>query len=66
MSDQDFSSNKKGDEEDILKCEKCGKEKKKSEGMFALEGSVFCCRACCGNSEKGEHKEKKNNVCEFC
>lgn len=48
------------------KCEKCGKEKTGSQGMFVLEGSTFCCKECCGDPAKGEHKEKKDTVCEFC
>ena len=49
-----------------IKCEKCGKEKLESEGYWVLEGSAFCCKECCGDPKKGEHKEKKENVCEFC
>lgn len=45
----------------MIKCEKCGKEKKESEGSYVLEGSTFCCEDCC---KKGE--EKADNVCEFC
>ncbi|MEK7090635.1 MAG: hypothetical protein AAB930_03550 [Patescibacteria group bacterium] len=55
-----------GEGEKTYKCEKCGKEKKESEGKFMLEGSAFCCKECCGDADKGEHKEKKPNVCEFC
>jgi hypothetical protein len=47
-------------------CVKCKKEKKKADGMFYLEGSTFCCKKCCGDHTKGEHKEKKEEVCEFC
>lgn len=58
---------KKGAEEDkTYTCRKCGKVKKKSEGVFMLEGTTFCCKECCGDPLKGEHKETKNNVCEFC
>jgi hypothetical protein len=53
-------------EEKMVKCAKCGKEKKESEGNYVLEGSTFCCKKCCGDPGKGEHKEKKNNTCEFC
>ena len=53
-------------EEKTYKCEKCGKEKKESEGIFMLEGTAFCCNGCCGDTAKGEHKEKKPNICEFC
>ena len=53
-------------EEKVIKCAKCGKEKKESEGHYVLEGSTFCCRECCGDPEKGEHKERNDNVCEFC
>jgi hypothetical protein len=53
-------------EEKTIKCEKCGKEKKESEGHYMLSGSAFCCKECCGDPEKGEHKEKKEGVCEFC
>lgn len=56
----------KKEEEQNYKCEKCGKEKKESEGKFMLEGSAFCCKECCGDAANGEHKEKKPNVCEFC
>ncbi|MBI2023403.1 hypothetical protein HYT01_02460 [Candidatus Giovannonibacteria bacterium] len=52
--------------EKIEKCAKCGKEKKASEGVYILEGSTFCCKECCGDPSKNEHKEKKSNVCEFC
>lgn len=54
------------EEEKTYKCEKCGKEKKESEGKFMMEGAAFCCKDCCGDADKGEHKEKKPNVCEFC
>jgi len=47
-------------------CRKCGKTKKESEGSFVLEGTTFCCKECCGDPAKGEHKDKKNEVCEFC
>ncbi|MEK7162478.1 MAG: hypothetical protein AAB730_01295 [Patescibacteria group bacterium] len=53
-------------EQEIYTCAKCGKKKKKSEGMFVLEGSTFCCKECCGDASKGEHKEKADKVCEFC
>lgn len=47
-------------------CVKCKKEKKESDGIFMLEDDTYCCKECCGDLEKGEHKEKNNNVCEFC
>jgi len=53
-------------DQEMFTCEKCSKEKTESEGKFVLEGSAFCCESCCGDPEKGEHKEKKENVCEFC
>ena len=48
------------------KCAKCNKEKKENEGNFYLDGTQFCCKECCGDPAKGEHKDKKENVCEFC
>lgn len=53
-------------EEKTYKCAKCGKEKNESGGVFMLEGAAFCCKECCGDVAKGAHKEKKENVCEFC
>jgi len=53
-------------EEKTTTCAKCGKVKKISEGNYVLEGSAFCCKDCCGDPSKGEHKEKKGEVCEFC
>ena len=53
-------------EEEMVKCAKCGKEKKKSEGHYVLGGTTFCCDKCCGDPAKGEHTEKKENICEFC
>jgi hypothetical protein len=53
-------------EEKILTCEKCGKQKKESEGVWVLSGSTFCCKDCCGEPASAEHKDKKDNVCEFC
>ena len=53
-------------EEEKVKCAKCGKEKKKNEGNYVLEGTAFCCKDCCGDPSKGEHKETKDEVCEFC
>ena len=50
----------------MLKCVKCKKEKTKEQGVFVLEGSTFCCKQCCGDPVKGEDKQEKNNVCEFC
>jgi len=47
-------------------CVKCKKEKNGSEGVFYLEGTAYCCKKCCGNKKKGEHKKKTNNTCEFC
>ncbi len=67
MTSEDFLLKKKGDDEEVVfKCGKCGKEKKKSQGIFVLEGSTFCCRVCCGDPAKGEPKQKNDNVCEFC
>lgn len=54
------------EKEATYKCAKCGKVKKTSEGHFMLEGSTFCCEKCCGDPAKGEHKQTKDNVCEFC
>ena len=51
-------------EEKMFKCEKCGKEKKESEGNFVLDGSAFCCEECCKKPVEGE--EGKDGVCEFC
>ena len=48
------------------KCAKCGKEKTEAEGVYVLEGTTFCCKECCGDPAKGEHKDKKDNICEFC
>jgi len=52
--------------EKLFKCAKCGKEKPRSEGNFIYGGKTFCCKKCCGDPKKGEHDEKKGNVCEFC
>lgn len=52
--------------EEKLTCAKCKKEKTKEEGVYVLGGTTFCCKECCGDPEKGEHNEKKDNVCEFC
>jgi hypothetical protein len=52
--------------EENFTCEKCGKVKKKSEGNFVLGGSTFCCKECCGDPSRGEHKQKKDETCEFC
>ncbi|MDP7368692.1 MAG: hypothetical protein QGH83_15705 [Candidatus Pacebacteria bacterium] len=52
--------------EETVKCAKCGKEKNKDEGTFMLEGTSFCCKECCGDPQKGEHKESSENTCEFC
>jgi len=44
----------------MVKCAKCGEEKKESEGKYVLEGTAFRCNDC-------ESKEKKtDNTCEFC
>ncbi len=48
------------------KCAKCKKEKTEAEGVYVLEGMTFCCKDCCGDPAKGQDKEKKENVCEFC
>lgn len=53
-------------EEKMMKCEKCGKEKNKSEDKYVLEDRTFCCKNCCGDPEKEEHKEKSENVCKSC
>ena len=53
-------------EEKIYICVKCKKEKKESEGKVNIEGEDYCCMECCGELEKEEHKETKENVCEFC
>lgn len=53
-------------EEKTYTCAKCKKEKKESDGVFYMEGTAFCCKECCGDPEKGEHKETKDNTCEFC
>lgn len=47
-------------------CVKCGKEKSESEGIHVYEGQTYCCETCCGDPAKEEHKQKKQNVCEFC
>lgn len=52
--------------DEVYVCAKCGKKKKKSEGVFMLEGTAFCCKECCGEVSRGEHKEKAAAVCEFC
>jgi len=54
------------DQEKMIMCAKCKKEKKESDGAFYMEGTAFCCKECCGDTEKGEHKEQKENMCEFC
>lgn len=58
----------KGDEDENkkYKCVKCGKIKTKEQGIFVLGGSTYCCKECCGDPAKGEHKQKKENFCEFC
>lgn len=48
------------------KCVKCGKFKAKKEGVFVLGDSKYCCKECCGDPAKGEHKQTKDNFCEFC
>ena len=58
------------DGEKTYKCDKCGNEKKESEGNFVLEGSSFCCTDCCGSPDEKkddghEHKDD-DGVCEFC
>jgi len=53
-------------DEKTFTCAKCGKVKGESEGNFVLEGSTFCCKNCCGDPSKGEHKDKADNMCEFC
>lgn len=53
-------------EKEKFVCAKCGKEKAKDEGTMVLEGSTFCCKRCCGDHTKGEHKQKADKVCEFC
>lgn len=53
-------------EEKKIQCVKCKKDKKESEGYYVLEGSAYCCKDCCGGKEKGENKETKSNICEFC
>jgi len=53
-------------EEKTYQCSKCKKVKKESEGNFVLEGTAYCCKACCGDPSKGEHKEEAKNTCEFC
>ena len=58
--------NQKISADQIFTCEKCGKEKSRSEGNFVLEGSAFCCKECCGDPSKAEHKGKASAVCEFC
>ncbi|MDP2676946.1 MAG: hypothetical protein Q8O83_04665 [bacterium] len=61
-----FFKKKNETEDKAFTCRKCGKEKKESEGKFVLEGTTFCCKECCGDPAKGEHKETKDGVCEFC
>jgi hypothetical protein len=55
-----------GKKEETFVCAKCGKEKKKTEGSFVLEGTTFCCKKCCGDVTKGDHKKKAEAICEFC
>ena len=55
---------KSGDE--LFKCAKCGKMKKRKEGSFVLGNTTFCCKKCCGDPSKGDHKKKTKEVCEFC
>ena len=71
----DFLKGKKGEkntsvtgelQEEAFTCAKCGKVKKEIEGNYVLEGSAFCCKECCGDPAKGEHKQKTDTVCEFC
>lgn len=50
------------DGEKTYKCEKCGEEKKESEGNFVLDGSAYCCTDCC--PKDGEHAGE--GTCEFC
>jgi len=54
------------EETKLFKCTKCGKEKKHKDGIYVLEGTTFCCKACCGDPKTEEYKDKKDNVCEFC
>ncbi len=53
-------------EEKTQICVKCKKEKKEADGIFYKEGSAYCCKECCGDQDKGEGKETKDNICEFC
>lgn len=46
-------------------CVKCGKQKPESQ-MYEHEGEKYCCRTCCGDVTKNEHKQKKEMACEFC
>lgn len=53
-------------QEKTFRCVKCGKEKKKSEGMFIFGGKQFCCEVCCGDTKNEDHEKKAENICEFC
>ena len=48
-----------------IKCFKCGKKKPASQ-MLEIDGDKFCCKVCCGNTAKQEHKQKVKEACEFC
>lgn len=61
-----MEQNSKKEDAVLFKCAKCGKERKKGDGVFVLEGTTFCCKRCCGDIEKAEHMGKKEGVCEFC
>jgi len=50
-----------GGEKNAFRCEKCGKEKERSKGIFVLGGSSFCCKQCCDTSAV-----KKSDVCGQC
>lgn len=48
-----------------IKCSKCGKEKPASQ-ILEIGGDKFCCKVCCGDMAKDEHKQKAQTACEFC
>lgn len=54
-----------GKKDEMVTCDKCGKQKKASDAM-SVDGGKYCCTACCGDTSKGEHTQKKASTCEFC
>jgi hypothetical protein len=54
------------DEQQVAECVKCHKRKAKADGVYIWGGTTYCCKDCCGDPAKGDHKQKVENACEFC